>query len=46
MTFSSREPGSDSPCLFSFAKWGWLEPTKTVGAEEQEEDDEGRSVSS
>lgn len=45
-TFSSRQPGSDSPCLFSFAKCGWLEPTKTVGAEEEEEDDEGRSVSS
>lgn len=44
MNFSSREPGSDSPSLFSLATCGWLEPARTEGAEE--DDDEGRSGSS
>lgn len=46
MILSSREPGSDSPCLFSLAMRGWLQPASTEGAEEEEDDDEGRSASS
>lgn len=46
VTFSSREPGSDGPCLFSLAMWNWLELASTEGAEKEEDDDEGRSASS